>query len=558
MFILKELWSMDKLDAKQFREMLKSGCANLNNHASEINTLNVFPVPDGDTGTNMSMTFTNGYNEAEKCVSDNLSEVAKSFSRGLLMGARGNSGVITSQIFRGFYQSIDGKETIGVQDIADAFVNGSAVAYKAIMKPVEGTILTVIRESSENTKQALEENPVDINGYFTLLCENAKISLDHTPEILPVLKEVGVVDSGGAGLLKIFEGFKAYIDGKPFELNVQNESQSNEEFNPALLLENEEFGYCTEFIVRLDDSYIKTFDEQILKRKLTDMGGESLVVVKDDDLVKVHVHTLKPGDALNIGQRYGEFVKLKIENMQEQHSSIINSSSTQPKQPIEKPKQKYGIIVVSSGEGVDQLFKDLGADVIISGGQTMNPSTEDFVREINNLNNCEYIFIFPNNSNIILASKQAQAICEGRNIYVVETKSVLAGLSAVGMFNREVSPDQNYNDLNDVIANVDDYSITYAVKDTVFEGVKVKKGDYMAIGKKDIIATGKNRKKVLFKLLDNIFKDSEKDLLTIVVGEDVDDKEVKELNDYLSKNTDMETEVIIGKQPIYSYLIGLE
>ncbi|MBO7698325.1 MAG: DAK2 domain-containing protein, partial [Erysipelotrichaceae bacterium] len=325
---------MDKLDVKSFKEMLRSGCANLENHASEINTLNVFPVPDGDTGTNMSMTFTNGYNEAMHCNSDSLSDVAKAFSRGLLMGARGNSGVITSQIFRGFYQSIEGQELIDTSEVAEAFENGARVAYKAIMKPVEGTILTVIREASWYAHNDYNNQPFDLNTYFDKLCAYSKDSLDHTPDYLPVLKEVGVVDSGGAGLLRIFEGFKAYLDGRPIDFSEKKEES---EVNPALLLENEEFGYCTEFIVRLDESYIDKFDEKILKRKLTDMGGESLVVVKDDDLVKVHVHTLKPGDALNIGQRYGEFIKLKIENMQEQHSHIINNAA--PAKTEDKPHE---------------------------------------------------------------------------------------------------------------------------------------------------------------------------------------------------------------------------
>ena len=556
---------MNKLNVSQFKEMIRSGCANLENHAAEINTLNVFPVPDGDTGTNMSMTFSNGYQEAMKCSSDSISDVAKAFSRGLLMGARGNSGVITSQIFRGFYQHIEGKAEIETADVSQAFENGARVAYKAILKPVEGTILTVIREASWYANHDFETEPFELETYFDKLCRYSAESLERTPEYLPVLKEVGVVDSGGAGLLKILEGFKAYIDGHPFDFSQEKEEI---ETNPALMLDNEEFGYCTEFIVRLDENIVNTFDEKILKKKLTDMGGESLVVVKDEDLVKVHVHTLKPGDALNIGQRYGEFIKLKIENMQEQHSTIIAKAGTEPKKPkqaeekpvekVKKDPQKYGIVAVAAGEGVTKLFYDLGADVVVSGGQTMNPSTEDFVKVVNELDHCENIFIFPNNSNIILAAKQTQSVLSDRKIYVMETKSVQAGLSAVGMFNKQGEVDEVISDLQDVIDNVDASSVTYAIKDTVYEGVEVKEGDFIAIAHKGIVASGKDRKKVVFELLDKLFENDEKELITLIVGEDKDEEEVSEIEKYISEHSDLECEVIDGGQPVYSYLIGLE
>ena len=553
---------MNKINTEQFKAMIRSGCANLENHASEINTLNVFPVPDGDTGTNMSMTFSNGYQEAMKCTSDSISDVAKAFSRGLLMGARGNSGVITSQIFRGFYQHIEGKAEIETADVSQAFENGARVAYKAILKPVEGTILTVIREASWYANHDFETEPFDLDTYFAKLVQYSAESLERTPEYLPVLKEVGVVDSGGAGLLKILEGFKAYIDGNPIDFLEKKEEA--EAINPALMLENEEFGYCTEFIIRLNENYIDRFDEKILKKKLNDMGGESLVVVRDEDLVKVHVHTLHPGDALNIGQRYGEFIKLKIENMQEQHSTIIANANTEPKKKEvkeEKPAkapQKYGIVAVAAGKGVTKLFYDLGADVVVSGGQTMNPSTEDFVKVIEELDNCENIFIFPNNSNIILAAKQTQSVLSDRNIYVMETKSVQAGLSAVGMFNKQGEVDEILADLGDVIDNVDASSVTYAIKDTVFEGVEVKEGDYIAIANKGIITSGKDRKQVVFTLLDKLFTNNEKELITVIVGDDKDDKEVAEIESYINENSDLECEIIDGGQPVYSYLIGLE
>ena len=547
------------INAAQFKELLKSACANLENHANEINTLNVFPVPDGDTGTNMSMTFTNGYNEANQVVSDSITDVAKAFSRGLLMGARGNSGVITSQIFRGFYQYIEGKDEIDVADVSLAFENGARVAYKAIMKPVEGTILTVVREASWYANHDYETEPFDLQTYFEKLYDYCYTSLQSTPEYLPVLKEVGVVDSGGMGLLRIIEGMKLYVQGNPVEFNQKQESV---ELNPALLIENEEFGYCTEFIIQLDEDFINKFDEKKLKQKLTDMGGESLVVVKDDDLVKVHVHTLKPGDALNIGQRYGEFIKLKIENMQQQHSHLINKSSNEDSKVVPenktKEKQKNGIITVAAGDGVTKLFYDLGADKVISGGQTMNPSTQDFVEVINEMDNCENIFIYPNNSNIILAAKQSQSVLSDRNIFVIETKSIQAGISAIGMFNKQDDVDNIIVEQNRIIKDIYTSSITYAIKDTSFEGVDVKQGDYIAIADKNIIVSNPDINNVLKVVLDDLIKQDDKDLLTVIYGEGSNEEQIQFIEEYISKNSDLECEFVEGNQPVYAYLFGLE
>ena len=356
---------MKILNGSGFKNMLSSGAANLENYQAEVNALNVFPVPDGDTGTNMSMTFSNGAKEAENCFSNNIGDVAKSLSKGLLMGARGNSGVILSQIFRGFAQSIEGKKQIDVNELSDAFENGVRVAYKAIIKPVEGTILTVIREASWYARHDLKENnKIDINLFFENLLNHMKTSLEHTPDLLPILKEANVVDSGGQGLCRIVEGFVAYLNGSPIKANALNVELSNAQS----LFENEEFGYCTEFIMRLNEDYQKDFDENILKNRLS-KEGESFVFVRDEELIKVHIHTLHPGDILNIGQRYGEFVKIKIENMQEQHSKLIGNE--------EKPKKAIGIIAVAAGKGVSDLLLQMGVDKVISGGQTMNPSTND-------------------------------------------------------------------------------------------------------------------------------------------------------------------------------------
>lgn len=542
---------MNKINAIDFKGMIKSACANLENHASEIDALNVFPVPDGDTGTNMSMTFNNGYAELAKADSDNVSELAKIFSRGLLMGARGNSGVITSQIFRGFYQSINGKQELETPDISIAFENGTRVAYKAIMKPVEGTILTVIREASWYANHDYETENLDLLTYFKRLVQYAKESIERTPEYLPILKEVGVVDSGGTGLLRILEGMLLYIEGQPVEFKQKKEEVQT---NPALMLENEEFGYCTEFIIRLDKNIKDSFEENKLKEKLTNLGGESLVVVKDDDLVKVHVHTLKPGDMLNAGQRYGEFIKLKIENMQEQHSTIIaNASQAKPS----KENKKYGIITVGAGKGLIQLFKDLGADKIIEGGQTMNPSTQDFIKMINELDYCDNIFIYPNNSNIILAANQARDVCTNKNIYVVESKSIQAGISGIGMFNYDGSVEDIIAEQKEIIANVTAASITYAIKDSQYEGINVKANDYIAISDKKIISSNVDIKKTINGLLDYLIA-KDKELLTIIVGEDGSDDLTNYINEYIENNSELEVSIIEGKQPIYNYLFGLE
>ena len=542
---------MNKINAIDFKGMIKSACANLENHASEIDALNVFPVPDGDTGTNMSMTFNNGYIELAKADSDNVSELAKIFSRGLLMGARGNSGVITSQIFRGFYQSINGKQELETPDISIAFENGTRVAYKAIMKPVEGTILTVIREASWYANHDYETENLDLLTYFKRLVQYAKESIERTPEYLPILKEVGVVDSGGTGLLRILEGMLLYIEGQPVEFKQKKEEVQT---NPALMLENEEFGYCTEFIIRLDKNIKDSFEENKLKEKLTNLGGESLVVVKDDDLVKVHVHTLKPGDMLNAGQRYGEFIKLKIENMQEQHSTIIaNASQTKPS----KENKKYGIITVGAGEGLIQLFKDLGADKIIEGGQTMNPSTQDFIKMINELDYCDNIFIYPNNSNIILAANQARDVCTNKNIYVVESKSIQAGISGIGMFNYDGSVEDIIAEQKEIISNVTAASITYAIKDSQYEGINVNANDYIAISDKKIISSNVDIKKTINGLLDYLIA-KDKELLTIIVGEDGSDDLTNYISEYIENNSELEVSIIEGKQPIYNYLFGLE
>ena len=543
---------MEMINGKLLKEMLASGANNLSNKFTEIDALNVFPVPDGDTGTNMSLTFNAGVKDALACTSDDVCDIAKVLSKGLLMGARGNSGVITSQIFRGLYQGVDGMKEINGFQLANALVMGSRVAYKAVMRPVEGTILTVVREAADYTyAYATSTQDVTCLQVMEKMLEEAKESLERTPDLLPVLKEVGVVDSGGAGLVTIFEGFVSALKGEVIE---RQEAQESKEVAGAGM-ESEEFGYCTEFIIRLSEHGARNFQEEALRDSLARIGN-SIVCVRDDDIVKVHVHTLTPGDALNMGQRYGEFAKLKVENMQEQHENIMMNATVEEKPKEEKPKQKYAIITVAAGDGLKDMFKELRADYVISGGQTMNPSTEDFVQAIHQVN-AENIFLLPNNSNIILAAQQAASVCEDLNVEVIPSKSIPQGLSACIMFNPDVDFDMNLAEMNDAISMVKTGQVTYAIKDTTFEGLDIKAGDYMGLKEKDIVVSLPDKMEVTRQLLDMMI-DGESEIVTLVYGEDVNEEEANEIASYIEDKYDVEVELNNGMQPVYSFIIGVE
>ena len=544
---------MNMLNANQFKLMLENGSNLLTNQHAEIDALNVFPVPDGDTGTNMYLTFSAGVNDSLGVLSEYVGDIAKSLSKGLLMGARGNSGVILSQIFRGFAQAVEGMKEVDILTLSKAFVKGSEVAYRSVMKPVEGTILTVIRESSYMAFKYVEDHPeCTLLEYLDYFVKEAKSSLEFTPELLPVLKEVGVVDSGGAGLVVILEGFKESLLGNKIELNAQIAKHENIQ----ALLESEEFGYCTEFIIRLSENSLHAFSEDKLKNSLAKIG-ESLVVVQDDDIVKVHVHTLKPGEALNLAQRYGEFVKLKIENMQEQHQNLLVSMD-EPVSVQSKATQtkKFGIIAVAAGEGLIQYFKELRADIIISGGQTMNPSTEDFVGAISELN-AEEIFLLPNNSNIILAAQQAKTVCENRKIHVISTTTIPQGIAACLMFNPEVSAEENLAEMQSAVERTKTGQVTYAIKDTSFDGISIKEGDYMGIIGKEIVSNSKNKKKVVTTLIDALITD-DVEIISIIKGEDSTVEEADGFKKYIDDKYEIEVEIINGEQPVYGFIIGAE
>ncbi len=562
---------MKTIDGQLFKTMVISGSNNLYNHYPEVDALNVFPVPDGDTGMNMNLTMTSGAKEVQNRTENDIYSIAKTFSKGLLMGARGNSGVITSQIFRGFAQALEGKKEIDVIGLSEAFVSGSAVAYKAVIKPIEGTILTVIRETSENLSKKVKPS-MSIEEAFKIILKEAKDSLKRTPNLLPVLKEVGVVDSGGAGLVKILEGMNAALNDEFVERNEATAVEIKGSAQVAADDENSEFGYCTEFILRLGPSDTKkTFN----KNRFTSVlgaHGNSLVVVQDDDLVKVHVHTLTPGNIFNYAQQFGEFVKLKCENMTEQHNEILFSEQGKEmaaaklkEAPLAAPrvekaeKKDFALIATSSGKGIDELFGEVGVEYIVSGGQTMNPSTNDFVDVIKKAN-AKVTYIFPNNGNIILAANQAKDVLEGEyNVIVIPTKTIMQGVVSAMNFNPDLSVEDNEKGMIEAIKTVKSGAVTFSIKDTEINGINVKKDEYMAIKEsKDIISSFKDKFDALKDLVKNEI-DEDSAILTILCGEDITESEKESISEYFSTNyPDIDIDVRDGNQPVYSFIIGVE
>ena len=541
--------SLKQINGIIFKQMVINGANNLANHSKYVDQLNVFPVPDGDTGTNMSMTMTAGAKELVALDEASIGKVAKVLSRGLLMGARGNSGVILSQLFRGFATGLEGKDEANIEEVAMALESGVKTAYKAVMKPIEGTILTVARESSE-AAVANYESVESIEELYQLVVDEMQVSLNRTPELLPVLKEVGVVDSGGQGLLYIIEGFLKALKGETITLEAQTQT-TQEAAQTALSSEEVEFGYCTEFIIRLEEGRTP-FKEDVFRGRLEKLGN-SIVVVQDEDIVKVHVHTLTPGDALNLAQKHGEFVKLKIENMTEQHNEIIGQSA-----PVKKvEKAEYGIISVVAGEGVKQLFEEQGCHYVIEGGQTMNPSTEDFLTAIAELN-AKNIIILPNNSNIIMAANQAKDVTEDANVVVVPSKTIPQGYTALMMFNENASIEDNEEEMTEAIKEVKSGQVTYAVRDTQMNGVEIKQNDFIGILDKDIVISVPERFDSACALVDQMI-DEDSEIVTIIYGEGVDEDEADELAEYIEeKYKDVEVTIFNGQQPVYSYIISVE
>lgn len=557
---------MTKIDGILLKQMIISGANNLYNNYPEVDALNVFPVPDGDTGTNMNLTISSGAKEIATRNDASVYDVAKAFSRGLLMGARGNSGVILSQIFRGFAQGLKGKIEATAQDISDALLMGKEVAYKAVMRPVEGTILTVIRESSQALADSVYPD-MPLDEALDILLKEARESLKRTPNLLPVLKEAGVVDSGGAGLCKIIEGFDLALHNQIVEKNMPD-VVSDSVVEPIIgnvqaSLEHKEFGYCTEFILKLPEDPIKAKKKNFVPSRFSGVlnsHGNSIVMVHDDDLIKVHIHTLNPGNILTYAQQFGEFVKIKVENMSEQHTHLIEEDAKAKEDEIKKqPKKPFGLISVGAGKGIVDLFKDLNCDYIVSGGQTMNPSTEDFIKAIKSIN-AEQIFILPNNSNIIMAATQAcDVMNEEVKCTVIPTKTIPQGLVSAMMYNPESNYDTNYNDMMESLSSVKSGQVTFAVKDTSFEGMEIHKDDFIGICDKKILATEKDKIKCALKLI-NTMIDEDSSIITIITGEDVTEAERDALKELVqAKVGDMvDVDVKVGLQPVYSFIIGIE
>ncbi|MFC0301462.1 DAK2 domain-containing protein [Virgibacillus soli] len=550
--------TLEKLDGALFSKMVLTGALHLTNNAKKIDALNVFPVPDGDTGTNMNLSLTSGANEVKKNNSESISDVANALAKGLLMGARGNSGVILSQIFRGFAKGIQDQATITTEGLAQAFDHGVQTAYKAVMKPVEGTILTVAKDSAaEAVKQAKHEK--DIIILMEKVLNEAKASLKRTPSLLPVLKEVGVVDSGGQGLVTIYEGFLASLKGEELPedidtididdmIHAEHHKTAQDFMNTADI----EFGYCTEFMVKFDEEKLKQhpFDEIAFRNQLSE-HGDSLLVVSDDEVVKVHIHVEYPGNVLTIGQNYGSLINMKIENMREQHSAIVGSEHQAPKEKVD-----FAIVTVAMGSGLKSLFESLGATIVIEGGQTMNPSTQDISDAIKEAN-ANKVIVLPNNKNIVMAAEQAAELAEV-DVAVVPTKTIPQGISALLAFHPENGLDDNKQQMELASQHVKTGQVTYAVRDTKIDGINIEKDHFMGLVDGKIKVTSPTKDQTVKDLLKELItKDDE--ILTILYGEDVDEKSVKELEKYIEETyEDIEIETHSGNQPIYSYIFSVE
>ncbi|MGM0756669.1 MAG: DAK2 domain-containing protein [Bacillota bacterium] len=556
--------SIRNLDGRSFAKMILAGAHHLSQNAQIVDALNVFPVPDGDTGTNMNLSMTSGAKAVEETTTDHIGKVGVALSKGLLMGARGNSGVILSQLFRGFSKNIEQKESIDAKEFALALQAGVDTAYKAVMKPIEGTILTVAKDAAKKAV-AVSATEDQIDRVLELTIEEARASLERTPDLLPVLKEVGVVDSGGKGLLCVYEGFLASLRGeelpsKMASLPTLKELVSAEHHKSAqshMNTEDIEFGYCTEFMVKFEEDK-QSFEENTFREDLSEFG-DSLLVVSDDTLAKVHIHAEQPGDVLSYAQRYGSLINMKIENMREQHSSIVNEerdhSPAAPKAPASE-KQRFGVVSVAMGEGIADLFKSIGASVVIEGGQTMNPSTEDIVKAIDSIH-AETVFILPNNSNIVMAAKQAATV-SSREVVVIPTKTVPQGMSALLSLNETASNEDNEAAMLEAIDHVKSGQITFAVRDTQIDGIDIAKGDYMGLFNGKITLTAKNQLDAAKELLTKMVTEDD-EIVTIIKGEDASSDEMEALEAFIEETfEDVEVEVHDGKQPLYSYILAVE
>lgn len=553
------------LDGRRFAAMVFQGAAHLSSNAKAVDALNVFPVPDGDTGTNMNLSMTSGAKEVKNNISDHIGKVSSALAKGLLMGARGNSGVILSQLFRGFAKAVETKREINSVEFAAALEAGVITAYKAVMKPVEGTILTVAKDAAKRAVEVAKKEK-DIAVVMEEVVKEAKASLQRTPELLPVLKEVGVVDSGGQGLVYVYEGFLSELKGeniadrKPAEVSMQEliKTEHHKSAQSHIHTDEIEFGYCTEFMIRFEPDKLQKhpFSEEVFRQDLSRFG-DSLLVIADDELVKVHIHSEQPGEVLTYGQKYGSLMNIKIENMRQQHANIVNEERNRASSVSEvKQKEKYGIVTIAMGSGVAELFKSIGAHVVIEGGQTMNPSTEDIVKAIESIN-AETVFVLPNNKNIIMTAQQAATVVS-QKVIVIPSKTVPQGISALLAFNPSLSEEQNEKAMTVALSRVKTGQVTFAVRDTTIDGVEIEKDDYMGLADHKIVVAEKDKLSVTKQLLNTLI-DEDTEIVTMIYGEEATEEEVEAVVSYIEETyPDVEVEVHDGKQPLYPFIFSVE
>lgn len=535
----------------------------LNENSEYVNSLNVFPVPDGDTGTNMNLSFTSGADRVSLSESNRIDEMGKDLAKGLLMGARGNSGVILSQLFRGFSKAMEGKEKLNAQEFATAFSQGVETAYKAVMKPVEGTILTVARESAEAVKEKANHTD-DIIEIMETVVESAKVSLANTPNLLAVLKEVGVVDSGGQGLLFIYQGFLESLTGEKVSVKTKVAQQADvteiahhenfEHIGHAVSSEEIEFGYCTEIMVKLGEGKTVTedFDYDTFRNHLNEVG-DSLLVVADDEIVKVHVHTEYPGEVMNYGQKFGSLLKIKVDNMRLQHDAVMEKGKAAP---ANEPMKPYAVIAVAAGEGIYKLFNSLGVSTIIKGGQTMNPSTEDILKAIEEAN-AEKTIILPNNKNIFMAAEQAAEVSD-KDVVVVPTRTISQGLTSMLAFNDQVDLETNKANMTAELEYVKSGQITNAIRDTEIDGVEISTDDFMGIVDGKIVISQPGRVEAVLATLRKMI-DGDSEIVTLIYGEGIELSECESIAAQITEEFEaVEVEIQEGNQPVYSYLISVE
>jgi uncharacterized protein len=547
---------MKSLDGIKFAEMVQLGAHHLSQNADYVDSLNVFPVPDGDTGTNMNLSMTSGAKEVANNVTENIGAVSQALSKGLLMGARGNSGVILSQLFRGFGKAVEKEATLSTKTFADALDHGVKTAYKAVMKPAEGTILTVARLAAEKAVEVAATEQ-DIVVLMEEVLAAAKVALDKTPDLLPVLKEVGVVDSGGQGLVFVYEGFVASLKGEELPAKIESSLDDlvNAEHHRAQdFMDTSDivFGYCTEFMVRFEEDK-RPFNEDEFRQDMSKFG-DSLLVISDDEVVKIHVHSETPGDVISYGHQYGSLVKVKVDNMRQQHTAIVGDEK--PAAAKEVKKTPYAIVTVALGEGVKQLLESVGASYVIEGGQTMNPSTEDIVNAIKEVG-AEKVLILPNNKNIIMAAEQAVELLD-IPAAVVATKTIPQGMSAILSFNPEATVEENAETMTRAFKDVKTAQITTAVRDTTIDGVEIHKDDFMAMVEGKIVASVKTLEEAAEAAI-NKTVDEDSEIVTVLYGQNTTQQQLAQLTGYVEANfEDVEVEVHNGKQPVYPYIISVE